>query len=166
LAAARHADAVLVAVGPDSGGYRAQLEQRVRLLGVEHRVQFAGMLEGREKVAALVDADLFCLPSDHENFGVAVVEALAAGTPALVSRHVPVGDEIAARGAGAVVPQDALQLAAEIDRWLSDAALRRGASERGKALAWERYDWLEIARRWPAHYRAAGVPAARGLIET
>ncbi len=160
LAALQNADAVLVAVGPDSGGFRAQLEQRARVLGVEHRVVFAGLLEGTDKVAALVDADVFCLPSDHENFGVAVVEALAAGTPALVSKHVPVGKEIVDRGAGAIVPQDPTQLAAELDRWLSDPTLRRGASERGKALAWERYDWLEIARRWPAHYRAAAEAAA------
>jgi glycosyltransferase involved in cell wall biosynthesis len=160
LAAMGRGDAVLVAVGPDSGGYRTRLEQRAQSLGVRGRVLFTGLLQGPEKVAALVDADLFCLPSDHENFGVAVVEALAAGTPALVSEHVPVGKEIADGGAGAVVPQDPPQLAAAIDRWLSDGDLRRAASERGKALAWERYDWLAIARRWPAHYRAARAGAA------
>ena len=157
MAALRHTDAFLVAVGPDSEGYRAQLEQRARTLGIDGRVLFTGLLQGADKVAALVDADVFCLPSDHENFGVAVIEALAAGTPALVSEHVPVGREIVERGAGAIVPRAAAPLAAELDRWLGDAVLRRTASERGKSLAWEGYDWLQIARRWPEHYRAAGA---------
>jgi glycosyltransferase involved in cell wall biosynthesis len=157
MAAVRRTEAMLVAVGPDSREYHAELQRRAASLGVSDRVMFTGLLQGTDKVAALVDADVFCLPSDHENFGVAVIEALAAGTPALVSAHVPVSGEIVERGAGSIVPQEARQLAAELDRWFDDEPLRRAAGERGKALAWERYDWLQIARRWPAHYRAAGV---------
>jgi glycosyltransferase involved in cell wall biosynthesis len=160
MAALRHAEAVLVAVGPDSRGYRAELDRRAALLGVSDRVLFTGLLQGEEKVAALVDADIFCLPSDHENFGVAVIEALAAGAPALVSAHVPVGKEIEESGAGAVVPQEPGQLAVVLDQWLADEVRRRNAAARGKALAWARYDWVQIAMRWPAHYRAAGATQA------
>lgn len=145
-------EAVLVAVGPDSENFRATLEAMVARHGLNDRVIFAGLLRGTDKVAALADADLFCLPSDHENFGVAIVEALAAGTPAIVSDHVGIWREIVAAGVGAAVKQDAEVLAAELSRWLGDDAMRRTAAQKARPFVWENYDWLKIARRWGDHY--------------
>jgi glycosyltransferase involved in cell wall biosynthesis len=59
------------------------------------RVEFVGELRGNEKLTAFREADLFVLPSHTENFGVAVAEALAAGTPALVSKGAPWGGLVA-----------------------------------------------------------------------
>ncbi len=55
---------------------------------VADRVLFTGMLRGRERIEALTDADVFAIPSEHENFGIVVVEALACGTPVIVSEGV------------------------------------------------------------------------------
>jgi glycosyltransferase involved in cell wall biosynthesis len=146
-------DTVLVIVGPDSEGSRAIWEGAARDLGIADRVIFTGMLRGAERVAALADADLFALPSFHENFGIAVVEALAAGTPVIVSDAVYLHPEIVQAQVGAVVPLRAPEIAAELRRWLVDPALRLAAARRARAFVWERYGWPRIAGRWAAHYR-------------
>jgi glycosyltransferase involved in cell wall biosynthesis len=54
-----------------------------------NRIEFSGGLHGEEKWQAYADADLFVLPTHSENFGMSVAEALASGTPALVSKGAP-----------------------------------------------------------------------------
>jgi glycosyltransferase involved in cell wall biosynthesis len=154
FAKAQLSDAVLVAVGPDSGGFQARIEQMVRENGLSDRVLFTGMLRGRDRVEALVDADLLALPSEHENFGVVVVEALACGTPVLVSDGVGIAGEVAGGNVGAVTTLAADSIAGELRRWMGDEALRQAASERARPFVWERFNWESIARRWGDHYRS------------
>lgn len=147
-------NAVLVIAGPDVNGYRSTVEAMATDAGVADRVLFTGVLRGSEKVAALADADLFVLPSYQENFGVAVIEALAAETPVIVSDQVNLHGEITASGVGAVVPMDVETLAREIDRWLADPALRQDAARRCRLLVRTRFDWAQIAQRWAVRYAA------------
>ena len=147
----RH-DAMLAIVGPDVDGYRTQVEVSIAACDLQQRVVFAGLLGGVQKVAALADADLFCLPSDHENFGMAVVEALAAGTPVVISDKVAIGPQIRAAEVGAVIPNRVEPLTAELNRWLGDEPLRRAAAARCRPFVAETYDWNAIARRWSGHY--------------
>lgn len=146
------AEAMLALVGPVDDAYRVQLEATARARGVGDRVIFAGMLRGADRVAALADADVFCLPSYQENFGIAVVEALAAGVPVVISDQVNIHGEIAAAGVGGVAPTRVEPLAAELRRWLTDPPLRDDAAAKCRAFVWERYDWNAIARRWVEHY--------------
>ena len=148
----QNADAMLVLVGPDQNGFQTQLESMVREHKLEDRVLFAGMQRGVDRVAALADADLFSLPSEHENFGIAVVEALAAGLPVVISDQVYLHPDITAAQVGGVVPMNIDALARELDRWLSDDTLRKSAAERTRPFVWQRYDWHQIARRWQEHY--------------
>jgi glycosyltransferase involved in cell wall biosynthesis len=155
-------DTILVIAGPDAENYRATIERMMSEHGVApERVIFTGMLRGRERVEALVDADLFVLPSYQENFGIAVVEALAAGTPVLISDQVNIHGEISAAAVGAVVPTQVEPLARELSRWLNDPAIRRDASQRAIPFVRERYDWNQIARRWIEHYRRLAASKAR-----
>jgi glycosyltransferase involved in cell wall biosynthesis len=117
-------------------------------------VLFTGMLRGHERVEALADADLFALPSEHVNFGIVVVEALACGVPVVVSEGVAIADEIASAGVGGVVPVgDVDKLAAAMAQWLQDTDARRRAVERARPFVWERFDWNQVAKRWVEHYR-------------
>lgn len=93
---------VLVMAGPDQVGWRADLEAIARTCGVADRVRWPGMISGDQKWAALRAAEALVLPSHQENFGVVVAEALACGTPALISDKVNIWREIAADGAGLV----------------------------------------------------------------
>jgi glycosyltransferase involved in cell wall biosynthesis len=145
-------DTVLAVVGPDSDGYRAKVEALAKEQGVGQRVIFPGMLAGRSRIEAMVDADLFVLPSHQENFGNVVVEALAAGTPVIVSDKVNLCEDVRQGSVGAVVPLDAAALSAELGRWMGDEGLRAAAAGRARAFVSERFDWREIARRWGGHY--------------
>jgi glycosyltransferase involved in cell wall biosynthesis len=110
------------------------------------------MLYGAERIAALADADLFVLPSHQENFGIAVIEALAAGTPVIVSDQVNIYQEIVDAGVGEAVPLDDAKLGAAVSRWLGDRALREAACKRARPFVHARYDWRQIAGRWARHY--------------
>jgi glycosyltransferase involved in cell wall biosynthesis len=144
--------AVLVIAGPVTPDYRARLDQIVAKHHLASRVLFVGMLRGRERVGALADCELFVLPSCQENFGVAVVEAMAAGCPVIVSNEVAIARDIVQWGAGATAPLEAAGLARVIDEWLADPEKRRVAGARGREAVFSHFDWREVARGWDDHY--------------
>ena len=78
------------------------------------RATFTGMLLGPDKLAVLRDASLFVLPSYSENFGLAVIEAMAVGLPVIISDQVNIWPEVETGGAGRVIPCDATALADRI----------------------------------------------------
>ena len=134
----------LVVAGPD-GGARADLDRRLATAGLAARSHVVGPLYGPAKYAALADAAVFCLPSRQEGFSVAILEAMACGTPVVVSDacHFP---EVATAGAGEVVPLDAAAVAAALGRVLSDPA-RAAMGRAGRAMVFERYTWPIVAER-------------------
>jgi glycosyltransferase involved in cell wall biosynthesis len=145
-------EVALVIAGPGDESYRMQLEQLVTQHHLQERVIFTGMLEGEPRIAAFADADLFALSSYQENFGNVVVEALAAGTPVIISDQVNLHAEITAAQVGEVVPLDVEVLATVLQRWLDDDRLRHAAAERARPFVWSHYDWQQIAGRWVDHY--------------
>ena len=153
FAQAKLDDTVLCIVGPDEDNHQATIEALAQQCGVADKVIFTGLLPGEMLRSALAGADLFVLPSYHENFGNAVVEALACGTPVIVSDKVGLCSEIEQAAVGAVVSLKIDALAREITRWMSDNELREAASQRARAFVWERYDWNQIAGRWQEHYQ-------------
>jgi glycosyltransferase involved in cell wall biosynthesis len=157
FARARLGDAVLVIAGPGDEAYRAELEARARDALPGDRVVFTGMLRGRERIEALADADLFVLPSHQENFGVAVMEALAAGTPVLVSDRVNTHRQISEAGVGGTVEPTEQSVAEGLRRWMLDEELRRIAAARAAAFVRERHDAQAIAQRWVTHYAGLSV---------
>lgn len=110
--------------GPDEGGMKAQLQQMAEQMGVSRQVQFAGPLFGQDKWAAYRDADVFVLPSQNENFGNTAAEAVAAGTPAIVTEQCGIAP-LLANQAGLVVKHDVSELAEALCHLLTDDKLRR-----------------------------------------
>ena len=107
--------------GPDSIGWRAELEALAATEGVGDRIVWAGMLAGDVKWAAFRAADAFVLTSHTENFGIVVVEALACGTPVLISERVNIWREIVDAGAGLAAP-DTLEGSEDLlRRWLGSS---------------------------------------------
>jgi glycosyltransferase involved in cell wall biosynthesis len=109
----------LVYAGPDEDDCRRGLEARAAALGISDRVDFTGPLYGSAKASALQDSDVFALPSESENYGNAVVEAMAVGTPVVISDHCGVAPQVDGR-AGIVVPLSAEAFAEALTKLLTD----------------------------------------------
>lgn len=109
----------LVLAGPDQVGWQTVLQKRVDDLNLQSRVVFTGMLEGEMKQAALAVADAFVLPSHQENFGMAVVEALAVGLPVLISNRINIWREVDQDGAGYVESDDFSGTLRLLNRWIA-----------------------------------------------
>ena len=71
-----------------------KLEQQVKFLGLESRVTFTGWIDGEQKGDLLKRADVFCLPSYREGFGVVIIEAASVGLPAIASRIYGITDAV------------------------------------------------------------------------
>jgi glycosyltransferase involved in cell wall biosynthesis len=113
------ADLHLVMAGPDQVGLKQALVNRARQLGIEHRITWTGMLLGDRKWGALRLAEVFVLPSHQENFGIAVIEALACRVPVLISHRVNIHYEVVRDGAGLVASDDPAGTVQLLERWLS-----------------------------------------------
>ena len=127
------------------GTYSDELHARVEELGLEDRVRFTGFLHDHELRLHYAAADVAVAPSIYEPFGLVAIEAMACGTP------VVVGDtgglrEIVAGGHGLrFTPQDADELADELERVLSDEELATRLVRRGRRRIATRYDWHRVA---------------------
>jgi glycosyltransferase involved in cell wall biosynthesis len=133
---------VLAGEGPEE--YVQMLKQKVSAHRAEDIVLFPGWLEGDEKNAFLRGASLLALPSYQENFGLWVMESLAAGVPVLVSPHVNLADEIEAAGAGWISLVEAVSLRQTLTAALrdNDELHRRGAL--GRVFA-QQFVWPNVA---------------------
>jgi len=137
-----HPTAHLVLAGPDEHGLTAGLRQR--LAGYTEAVHFVGDVHGADKWALLKDADVTVQCSDSESFGLAVVESLASGVPAVVTRTCP-WSELETAQCGFWVEQTAPAIAAALSALADDPSLRAAMGERAVAFARERYSWDAIA---------------------
>jgi len=140
-------NAVLVMAGPGEASYVSKLQAEVRSLGMDGRVVFTGLLQGRAVQEALVDADIFVLPSLHENFGLAVAEAMAAGCPVVVSPEVALAPEIEKYGAGVVVDGKVDGLRNVLRQLLRDEVRRHSMGQNGRQLILDQFTWERVARQ-------------------
>jgi glycosyltransferase involved in cell wall biosynthesis len=131
----KHPEATLVIAGDGDPAFVAGLKRCSQRLGLDEGILWPGFLQGREKLDALADADLFILPSYSENFGVAVVETMAAGLPVIVSDQVGIHREISASGAGIVVRCSESELVHALQRMIMNPTLRTEAGQNGQKLA-------------------------------
>jgi glycosyltransferase involved in cell wall biosynthesis len=150
-------DLQLVLVGPVTvEGYRERLGQRIGELGLTGRVTLVPGLRSDDPLlaGAFHAAEIFCLPSLHEPFGIVILEAWAAGLPVVASRigGIPSFTEDGVDCLHAE-PNAPASLAAQLGRLLDDPGLARGLAERGRAKARRDYDWSAISGRLLGLYR-------------
>jgi teichuronic acid biosynthesis glycosyltransferase TuaC len=137
----RHPEIRYVIAG--DGPERESLRALAASLGVQRQVDLRGRLPHDQAVAAGRGGSLFVLPSVAEAFGVAYVEAMAAGVPAIGCRGEDGPEEIAAAGGGIalVAPRDPPGLAATIDALLSDPLRLQSMGHEARATVAREFTW-------------------------
>jgi glycosyltransferase involved in cell wall biosynthesis len=144
----------LVIVGPDQDGLLGSLVEQAKNLGCLENVHFTGLMGSGDVRQALADADLLLMPTEvQENFGMAAVEALAAGVPILASDHIPVGRWADAAGAGRVVPATSASFCEAIRELMSAREELASMGQRGRKLACEKYDKPVVIRDLVSQYK-------------
>lgn len=166
VARKRHADVVralailpaevrylVIGDGPEHGA----LARLASDLGLADRVELAGALEPTEALRRAREAWLFVMPSTDEAFGVAYVEAMAAGVPAIGAAGEPGPADIAAAGGGIeLVPaRDPDALAARIGALLGDPGRLAALGEAARRTVAENFSWQRCGERTVAAYREA-----------
>jgi glycosyltransferase involved in cell wall biosynthesis len=131
----KSADWLLVIAGSGNVAFERGLREQADRLGMTEDILWPGFLAGAEKLSALAAATVFVLPSYSENFGIALVEALAAGLPCLTTTGVAVSREVADSDAGLVVPPEKTRLAAALEKLLADEGLRERLGGNARRLA-------------------------------
>ena len=136
------------------GPERVALEGLAARLGVAERVDFYGQLTPAQAVEQARRCTLFVMPSTDEAFGVAYIEAMAAGVPAIGCRGEPGPEEIAAAGDGflLVPPGDIERLTQRIDELLSDPHRLREAGQRARATVAANFTWKRCGEQTLAAY--------------
>jgi glycosyltransferase involved in cell wall biosynthesis len=169
VARKRHADvlralAVLTPSHPDlryviigEGPERVVLEGLAARLGVSERVEFHGQLAPDDALARARRCTLFVMPSTDEAFGVAYIEAMAGGLPAIGCRGEPGPEEIAAAGDGfmLVPPGDIERLTQRIEELIDDPERLREAGQRARATVAAHFTWERCGEHTLAAYREA-----------
>jgi glycosyltransferase involved in cell wall biosynthesis len=142
---------VIVGDGPE----RPRLEALAHSLVVDDLVEFRGQLEHEAALAVAREGTLFVLPSVDEAFGVAYVEAMAAGLPAIGTRGEDGPEEIARAGGGIalVPPGDVQALAAQIDSLLRDPHELQELGRLARETVEREFTWERCGRETVEAYR-------------
>jgi glycosyltransferase involved in cell wall biosynthesis len=135
------AQAILVIAGPTKdNSYSARIRSLASSEGIKDAVRFTGALYDEDKWSAYSDADVFVLPSQNENFGNSAAEAMACGTPVIVTDQCGIASFVAGR-AGLVVKHDLAAIVGALNILLDDdkaaAGFRRGCATVAKELSWD-----------------------------
>jgi glycosyltransferase involved in cell wall biosynthesis len=141
----------IIGEGPE----RTALEGLAARLGVADRVEFHGQLAPAQAIEQARRCTLFVMPSTDEAFGVAYIEAMAGGVPAIGCRGEPGPEEIAAAGDGLVLvpPGDIERLTQRIDELLSDPHRLREVGQRARATVVAHFTWERCGQETLAAYR-------------
>ncbi|MCM8792437.1 MAG: glycosyltransferase [Candidatus Omnitrophica bacterium] len=148
-------DVYLVIAGPDEEGYGKVVKKLIKKRNILDRVIFTGILLGDDKLSVLRDSDIFVLPSFSENFGLAVIEAMASGLPVIISDKVNIYPDIQEKNAGIVIRPEVYSLYSVLDRLLNDPELLIRIKENAKQLIQERFSIEKIIPQLIKIYREA-----------
>ena len=139
-------DVRLVVAGPDEDNTLTEVKTILKSHGALEKAVFPGMLTGEQKLEALSAADIFALTSYSEGFSVALLEALSAGLPLVITDECNF-PEVGDSRAGFVVSPNDSETASAVMSLLDSADLRREMSENARRLVRSNYTWERIAEK-------------------
>ncbi len=143
----------LILAGNDEDGYLTQLKELAFEHGVANRVTFPGYVSGEAKWELIMRAAVFVLPSYSENFGNAVLEAMACGTAVVVTPEVGLASVVESAGAGLVSPGTPAELGSAINGLILDREKRDRLGRAGRVAAESMFSWDSIGEQMDQCYR-------------
>lgn len=149
---AKDPSTLLVIVGNDWNNYEKEVRCMVRESNLESSVLFTGMLTGKEKTSVFFDANCFVLASYAENFGMAVVEAMASGLPVVVTEDVGISPFVLEANAGLVVKKGTDEVARAIQEILYDPVRAKEMGRRGAELVKREFAPEKVAEKFKNAY--------------
>ena len=139
--------------------YEASLLALVAQLKLGNHVIFTGLLTGIEKLSLYNAADIFVLPTRHENFGLVLTEAMACGLPVITTRGTDIWQEI--QSAGAIIADSTPEsFAAQIKKLLDDPADRLARGTTGRDWVFANLAVEPLSQKYEALYRKLIAPQA------
>lgn len=157
---ASHLAVNLKIAGEGETGYVGSLKAQAERHGVSSAIEWLGHVDGERKMQLLRNASAFTLPSHSESFGIAAVEALAAGLPCVVSRQVAIADDIADGNAGIVTETDAVSIAAGIRTLIARSDRHAAMSAAAHRLAASRFSRDMMGERLVSLYETIAANRA------
>jgi glycosyltransferase involved in cell wall biosynthesis len=147
-------DTILVIAGPDDG-YKKEIQKLLNLFNMNNRLLLIDGLYGEDKIAALVDADVFVYPSRHEIFGITPLEAIACQTPIVITENCGIADFLRKVDGGIMVGyQDISQLLKAIRNILNYREDAKNMALRGQELIRKDFNWDSISEKTIGLYRS------------
>lgn len=141
-------DVHLVLAGTGEQSYIQRLHELVMSLGIQDRVRFTGILKGDAVKEAYRAASVFVLPSWQENFGLALVEAMAASCPVVISDHMDLAPDVLRARAGLIASPNVEETAKAIACLLQDEEMRREMGRKGRQMVLDRFTWERCAHKF------------------
>lgn len=136
-----------VIAGSGDADYESKIKSLVITHGLQNRTHFTGFVKGENKDLLLQGSDLFALTSHSENFGVAVLEALAAGIPAIITPGVALANMVTQENLGYVAEFDVTAIATSIKQALDAPQEAKQRGDRACKFISENYTWDCIASK-------------------
>jgi glycosyltransferase involved in cell wall biosynthesis len=143
-----------VLAGSGAKEYEAEIESLLVKTGIRDRTSLTGFLTGEIKNLFMQGSDLFVLTSHSENFGVAVLEALAVGVPVLVTPGVALANVVQENQLGYIAQLDVLAIAEAVDNYLSNPQAGKDMGDCARQIIIEKYTWEKISSDLLAIYRS------------
>ncbi|MFQ4140596.1 hormogonium polysaccharide biosynthesis glycosyltransferase HpsP [Chlorogloeopsis sp. ULAP02] len=153
LAAGLNFHFVLAGTNPQDPDYEEKIKSQIYNSCLRSHTTITGFVTGELKSALLQAADIFVLPSYYENFGIAVAEAMAAGTPVIISDQVHICQEVHESESGWVSKLEVSALTELLRIALQNPCERQRRGLRAKEYALQHYSWDAIARQMIEAYK-------------
>ncbi|MCB9316620.1 MAG: glycosyltransferase [Lewinellaceae bacterium] len=140
----------IAGTGPDS--YASFIKKQIATLELQENVTWLGWVDGPEKWRLLEGSDLLVLPSHNENFANVVLEALALGTPVLLSDQVGLSDYVEKQNLGWVCPPKAEPLRETLQVAMAAKSARQRIRQQAPAIIRRNFDPQKLATAYLDFY--------------
>jgi glycosyltransferase involved in cell wall biosynthesis len=141
-----------IVTGSGDSDYETEIKTLVTTHGIEERTHFTGFVKGETKDLLMQGADIFALTSYSENFGISVLESLAAGVPVIVTPGVALSDIVQEQHLGYVTELNINDIATTIENFLDHPQESKEMGDRSRQFILDNYTWDKIALKMISVY--------------